>query len=77
MNDLLRKLQLDMMIVEKLAEEYIKRTRQEGEKLRQAELKLSMERRQKPLLDLAELTARFTKLREDHWDSESVLRRVG
>lgn len=74
---MLRKLQLDIMTVEKLAEEYMQRTRQEGEKLRQAELKLSQERRQKPLLEQSDIAARLAKLREEHWASETVLRRVG
>jgi len=76
MNDTLRKLQLEIMTVDKLAEEFRHRTRQEGEKLLQAEIAVSQERRQKLLQKQNELAARLAKLREEHWSSESVLRRV-
>lgn len=75
-NDIIRKLQNDLHMLEKATEEEIKRMKTEAEKQEAADSKNSEGKKQKLISELSELKAKLDNLTSEHREEEQTLRKV-
>jgi hypothetical protein len=76
LDDVVDELVHELVLVQHLANEFVKRTREDSEKQQRTDRNSSAARHAKALQEAGQLRAQLVKLRAEYWANEAAARKV-